>query len=193
VNASHSCPNAHLIRVHSWFKNTTPFVSIRGSKTPLHSYPFVVQKTPLHSCQSVVQKQPSIRVHSWFKTPLHSCQFVVQNTPPFVSIRGSKNTTPFVSIRGSKQPSIHVHSWFKTAEPRGRARFPLHLKYTKSSPRPRNRCSPRWARASAKPHSTVGPHCKYSFSTSGSAILARCGPLHTDNEPARSTDHHSVS
>jgi hypothetical protein len=103
VNASHSCPNAHLIRVHSWFKNTTPFVSIRGSKTPLHSYPFVVQKTPLHSCQSVVQKQPSIRVHSWFKKH-HS----IRVNPWF------KNSPPFVSIRGSKHPSIRVNSWFKT-------------------------------------------------------------------------------
>ena len=36
------------IRVHSWFKTATPFVSIRGSKHPLiraHSCPFVVQNT----------------------------------------------------------------------------------------------------------------------------------------------------
>ena len=45
----HSCPfvvqNHPPIRVHSWFKNGPPFVSIRGSKRPTRRGRFVVRCT----------------------------------------------------------------------------------------------------------------------------------------------------
>ncbi len=52
--------NHPCIRVHSWLKTATAFVSIRSSKRPLHSCPFVVQKPPLHSYPFVVPNQPCI-------------------------------------------------------------------------------------------------------------------------------------
>ena len=98
------------IRVHSWFKTTPPhsprphpphscpFVSIRGSKQPLHIHPRpLTHLIRVHSCSFVVQITPStfipalthlISVHSWFKT-----------TPPYPprhpSIRGSGNSLRF--------------------------------------------------------------------------------------------------
>ena len=137
-----------LIRVHSWFKkhhsrgpfradlglespsyrNSCPFVFIRGSKSPAAKTLQDRSRAGKHELQKFV----SIRVHSWFKTTrsgdpaeqisgwkaratkirAHSCPFVVQNDPqrrPFRTDLGlespsCKNSCPFVSIRGSKTP-----------------------------------------------------------------------------------------
>ena len=100
-----SMTKRHVIRVHSWFKTTAPFVFIRGSKSPPHSCPFVLirgSKPPPHSC-------PFVFIRG-LKPPPHSCRFV--------SIRGS--THPFIRVHScpfvvQPTPFIRVHSWFKTA------------------------------------------------------------------------------
>ncbi len=136
----HSCSfvvqNHPCIRIHSWFKtppfvpirihswlthlHSCPFVSIRGSKPPLHSHPFVVQNTPCiphcdYPCKSVLIRGEMAHARPWpracsgntinrtraGKPELHSIVFIRVHswfkTPPF-----AVQTT---SIRGSNRPA----------------------------------------------------------------------------------------
>ncbi len=107
------------IRVHSWFrttrseepfgavlglespsyKNSCPFVSIRGSETS------AAKTLPGRSRagKPELHEFVSIRVHSWFKTPRSRSPSATDLGLEGPSYRKS---CPFVSIR--------VHSWFKT-------------------------------------------------------------------------------
>jgi len=131
------------------YKNSCPFVSIRGSIRQHSQRPF---RTDLGLESPSYMKFVSIRVHSWFNTTtlaktlqgrsragkpelheirVHSCPFVVQNDPQRRPCRTDlglestsyKNSCPFVSIRGSKRPSA------KTLQDRSRAGKPELQKF----------------------------------------------------------------
>ena len=123
--------NRHLIRVHS-----CSFVFIRGSKTPLHSCPFVVQKHPSNHVHSWFKNTPPIMPIRGSQTPLHWCSFVVQNsgtqgrrhpsTPTPLPCQGRgvpggdlglkpyPRRTHLIRIQTpSHSCRIRVHSWFQ--------------------------------------------------------------------------------
>ena len=137
------------------YKNSCPFVFIRGSKTPAAK---TLQDRSL-AAKPELQKFVSIRVHSWFKkhpprrpfrTDLrlecpsykNSWSFVVQKTSAAKSLQGRSRTgkpelQKFVSIR--------VHSWFKKHPPRRPCRTDLGLEsrsYNGDHPRTPVRGSP---------------------------------------------------
>jgi len=126
-------------------KNSCPFVSIRGSKTPAAK----TQQDRSRAGKPELQKFVPIRVHSWFKNTrsedpsaqisgwkaraekirTHSCPFVVQKHPqrrPFSTDRepespSCKNSCPFVSIRGSKTRAAKTLQYRSRADARAAA------------------------------------------------------------------------
>jgi hypothetical protein len=102
------------------YKNSCPFVFIRGSKTS----PAKSLQDRSQAAKPELQKFVPIRVHSWFKKhpPRRPCRTdlglqspTYKNSCPFVSIRGSKNIPredPAGQISGCKpRPTkIRVHS-----------------------------------------------------------------------------------
>ena len=78
------------------YKNSCPFVSIRGSKTPAAKTLQDRSRAGKHELQKFV----SIRVHSWYKTT------TLAKTLQGRSRAGKPELQKFVSIR--------VHSWFNT-------------------------------------------------------------------------------
>ncbi len=129
------------------YRNSCPFVFIRGSRRPAAK----TLQGRSRARKPELQKFVSIRVHSWFKMTrceepsgqisgwkaratkirVHSCSFVVQKHPqrrPFSTDLGfespsHRNSCPFVSIRGLKRPAA------KTLQGRTRAGKPELQKF----------------------------------------------------------------
>jgi|GEM_PF-4237342 len=134
------------IRVHSWFKTTStqgprstdlglespsyknscPFVSIRGSKQPAAKTfqgrsragkPELQEFVSIRGSKQQPRKVPAGQISGWkaraTKIRAHSCPFVVQNntlvkSPQHRSRAGKHELHEFVSIRGSKRPSSEI-------------------------------------------------------------------------------------
>ena len=166
------------IRVHSWFKKhppRRPCRTILRLETPSYknSCPFVF----IRGSKNARREDPAGQISGWkaraAKIRAHSCSFVVQKHPrrrPFRADLGLespsyKTSCPFVFIRGSKTPpaktfqdrsqagkpelqkfvSIRVHSWFKKHPPRRPCRTDLGLEsrsYNGDHPRTPVRGSP---------------------------------------------------
>ena len=105
--------NHPCIRVHSWLKTATAFVSIRSSKRPLHSCPFVVPNQPCiplcdYPCKSVL-----------IRGEMAPCPSVASNL--FLQfhqeISGWKARATFIRVHSwfKNRPCIRIHSWFQTA------------------------------------------------------------------------------